>query len=134
MPDIPTGSDDPPLKQLAIAYGVRKKGWDQLSAVSAAIQGELPATAWDDMSENLTGRRIVTKLAKNNAVSQVIGTMIMNIDGEGFESFKRGLPLDGRLRSSIDRMAAAAAFRERGAPEFVDIVLGNMRSHLSSDD
>jgi hypothetical protein len=64
----------------------------------------------------------------------VIGTMVMNIDGESFESFKRGLPLDGRLRSSIDRMAAAAAFREGGAPEFVDIVLDNMRSHLSSDD
>jgi hypothetical protein len=51
MADIPTGSHDPPLKQLAIAYGVRKKGRDQLSGVSAAIQGELPATAWDDMSE-----------------------------------------------------------------------------------
>jgi hypothetical protein len=134
MPVSSTAGEDPPLKQLAMAYGIRKRGWDQLSEVSAAIQRELPDAAWEAMPEHLRGRRVVTRLVKDQAVGQVIGTMVMNIDGGEFASFKRGLPLDGRLRSSIEGMVEAVAFREGGASEFVDIVLENMRSHLSSSD
>ena len=134
MPDKTAAGDDPPLKQLAMAYGVRKKGWDQLAGVSAAIQHELPAKAWDELPEDLSRRRIVTRLVKDNAVSQVIGTMVVNIDRESFAAFRRGVPLDGELRDMIDTMVKAAAFREGGASEFVDTVLDNMRSHLASGD
>jgi len=102
MPDKTAAGDDPPLKQLAMAYGVRKKGWDQLAGVSAAIQHELPAKAWDELPEDLSRRRIVTRLVKDNAVSQVIGTMVVNIDRESFAAFRRGVPLDGELRDMID--------------------------------
>ena len=134
MPVSPSAGDDPPLKPLAIAYGIRKQGWDQLAGVSAAIQRELPVTAWDDLPANLSGRAIVTPLAKNNAISQVIGTMVVNIDPESFALFQPGLLLEDRLRSSIEGMVEAAAFREGGAAAFVDIVLDNMSSHLAGDD
>ena len=58
----------------------------------------------------------------------------MNIDGQSFAAFRRGLPLDDELRDMIDSMVKAAAFREGGASEFVDLVLDNMRSHLASGD
>jgi hypothetical protein len=128
----PTAGDEPPLKQLAVAYGVRKKGWDQLAEVSAAIVRELPDGTWDDLPEDLSGRRIVSRLVKESAVSQVIGTMVVNIDRESFDAFRRGLPLDGELRLMIDQMVKAAAFRQRGAAEFVDIVLDDVRNHLSA--
>jgi hypothetical protein len=105
-------------------------GSDRLAGVSASIERDLPATGWDD-PEHLSGPPIGTRLAKENVVRQVVGTLVMNIDLESLASFKQGLPLDDRLRSSIEGMVEAAAFRDGGAPEFVDIVLDNMRGHLS---
>jgi hypothetical protein len=134
MSDSPATGDEPPLRQIALAYGVRKKGWDQLKGVATAIQSELQATAWAELPEDLSGRRGVTRLVKDNAISQVIGTMVVNIDREGFAAFRRGQPLDGELRTMIDSMVEAAAFREGGAAEFVDLVLDNIKSHLVSGD